>query len=84
VRFQLKVAISSHITLCQTAYQTASENVKGSEEGECSTCVEVEVAATEAARFDVFGCRGLRVIGWLLRADGDAGEHGGSEETYGS
>jgi len=46
--------------------------------------VEAEVAAAKAARFDVFGCRGLRVIGWLLRADGDAGEDGGSEETCGS
>jgi len=42
------------------------------------------VAAAEAARFAVFGCRGLRVIGWLLRGGGDAGEYGGSEETCGS
>ena len=84
MRFQLKVAISSHITLCQTAYQTASENVKGLEEGECSTRVEAEVAAAEAARFVVFGCCGLRVIGWLLHAGGDVGEDGGSEETCGS
>jgi hypothetical protein len=46
--------------------------------------VEVEVAAAEATRFVVFGCRGLRVIGCLLRAGGDAGEDGGSEETCGS
>jgi hypothetical protein len=42
------------------------------------------VATTEVARFAVFGCRGLRVIGWLLRAGGDTGEDGGSEETCGS
>jgi len=84
VRFERKAAISSHIALCQTAYRSASENAKGSEEGECSTRVEAEVAAAEAARFAVFGCRGLRVIGWLLRAGGDAGEDYDSEETCGS
>ena len=84
MRFVRKAAISSHIALCQTAYRSASENTKGSEEGECSTRVEVEVAAAEATRFAVFGCRGLRVIGCLLRAGGDAGEDGGSEETCGS
>jgi hypothetical protein len=42
------------------------------------------VAAAEAARFAILGCRGLRVIGWLLRAGGDAREDGGSEETCGS
>jgi len=46
--------------------------------------MEAEVAAAEAARFAVFGYRGMRVIGWLLRAGGDAGEDGGSEETCGS
>jgi hypothetical protein len=46
--------------------------------------VEAEVAVAEAARFAVFGCRSLRVIGWLLRAGGDAGEDGGSEENCGS
>jgi hypothetical protein len=78
VRFQRKAVISSHIALCQTTYRSASENEKGSEEGECSTRVEVEVAAAEATRFAVFGCRGLRVIGYRLRAGGDAGEDGGS------
>jgi hypothetical protein len=46
--------------------------------------MEVEVAAVEATRFAIFGYRGLRVIGCLLRAGGDAGEDGGSEETCGS
>jgi hypothetical protein len=81
VRLEHKAAISSHITLCQTAYWSASENAKGSEEGECSTRVEVEVAAAEAIRFAVFDCRGLRIIGCLLLAGGDAGEDGDSEET---
>jgi hypothetical protein len=84
VRFERKAAISSHIALCQTAYRSASKNTKGSKEGECSTRVEAEMTAAEAARFAVFGCRRLRVIGWLLRAGGDAGEDGGSEETCGS
>jgi len=42
------------------------------------------VAAAEAARFAVFGYRGLRVIGWLLRGGRDVGEDGGSEGTCGS
>jgi hypothetical protein len=42
------------------------------------------VAAVEATRFAIFGYRGLRVIGCLLRAGGDAGEDGSSEETCGS
>ena len=46
--------------------------------------LEAEVAAAEAARFAVFGCRSLRVIRWLLRGGGDAEEDGGSEETCGS
>ena len=84
MRFERKAAISSHIALCQTAYRSASENTKGLEEGEYSTRVEVEVVAAEATRFDVFGCRGLRVIGCLLRVGGDAGEDSGNEETYGN
>ena len=44
--------------------------------------VEVEVAVAEATRFAIFGCRGLRIIGCLLLTGGDAGEDGGSEETY--
>ena len=83
MRFSRKTAISSHIALCQTAYRSTLENAKGSEEGEYSTRVEVEVAAAEATRLAVFGCRGLRVIGCLLCAGGDAGEDGCSEETYG-
>jgi len=39
--------------------RSASENAKGLEEGECSTRVEAEVAAAEAARFAVFDCRNL-------------------------
>jgi len=46
--------------------------------------VEAEVAVAEAAKFAVFGYRGLRVIGWLLRGSGDAGEDGGSEESCGN
>jgi hypothetical protein len=84
VRFEHKTAISSHIASCQITYRSALENAKGSEEGECNTRMEVEVAAAEAARFAVYGCRGLRVIGWLPRTGGDAGEDGGSEETCGS
>jgi hypothetical protein len=76
--------ISSHIALCQTAYRSASENEKGSEEGEWNTRVEAEVAAAEATRFAIFGCHGLRVMGCLLLAGGDAGEDGGSKETCGS
>ena len=79
MQFERKTAISSHIALCQTAYWSTSENAKGLEEGECSTRMEVEVAAAKATRFAVFGCRGLRVIGCLLRASGDVGEAGGSE-----
>jgi len=51
MRLERKTVISSHITLCQTAYQSASENAKGLEEGECSTRVEVEVTTTEVTRF---------------------------------
>jgi hypothetical protein len=78
------VAISSHISICQTAYRSASENAKGLEEGECSTRGEAGVAAVETTRFAVFSCRGLRIIGCLLLAGGDAGEDGGREETCGS
>ena len=84
MRFSRKAAISSHITLCQNAYRSATENAKGLEEGEYSTHVEVEVAAAEAARLAIFGCRGLRVIGCLLCAGGDAREDGCSEETCGN
>ena len=84
MRFVRKAVISSHIALCQTVYRSASENAKSSEEGECSTRVEVEVVAAEATRFAIFGYRGLRVIGCLLRAGGDVGEDGGNEETCGN
>ena len=84
MQFSRKAAISSHIALCQTAYRSASENAKGPEKGEYSTRVEVEVAAAEATRLAVFGYRGLRVIGCLLCAGGDAGEDDCSEETCGS
>jgi len=70
--------------LCQTAYRSASENARGSEEGECSTRVEVGLAATQATRFVVFCCRGRRAIGCLLISGGDAGGNGGSEEICGS
>jgi hypothetical protein len=81
VRLERKVAISSHIALCQTAYRSASKNARGSEEGECSTHVEAGLAAVKATEFAVFGCRGLRTIGCLLISGGDAGENGGSERS---
>jgi hypothetical protein len=46
--------------------------------------VEAGLAAAEATKFAVFGCCGLRTIGFLLISGGDAGENGGSEEIYGS
>jgi hypothetical protein len=49
-----------------------------------STRVEAGLAAAEATRFTVFGCRGLRIIGCLLISGGDAGEDGGREEICGS
>jgi hypothetical protein len=71
--------ISSHIASCQTAYLSASENAKGSEEGECSTSVEAVTATTEVTRFAVFSCHDLKTIGCLLIKGGDAGEDGGNE-----
>jgi hypothetical protein len=46
--------------------------------------VEVEVAVAKATRLAVFSYRGLKVIGSLLCAGGDAGEDGCSEETCGN
>jgi hypothetical protein len=41
--------------------------------------VEAVTAVVEATRFVVFGCHGLRTIGFLLIKEGDAEEDGGSE-----
>ena len=84
MQLKRKAAISSHIALCQIAYRSASENAKGSKEGECYTHVEAGLAATEATRFVVFGCRGLRIVGCLLISSGDTGEDGGREEICGT
>jgi len=71
--------ISSHIASCQTVYLSASNNTRGSEEGECSTQGEVMIAAAEATRFAVFGCHNQRTVGCLLINGGDARENGGNE-----
>ena len=84
MQLERRAAISSHIALCQTAYLSASENTKGSEVGEDKTRVESDVAAAKATRFAVFGCRGRRVIGCLLTADGDAGGDSGREGVCGN
>jgi len=59
----------------------ASENARGSEQGECSTRGEAVTTTVEATKYAVFGCRGRRTIGCLLIKGDDARENGGSEVT---
>jgi hypothetical protein len=74
--------ISSHIASCQTTYVSASDKVRGSEEGDSNTRVAAISAAAEATIFAVLGCRGLSTIGWRLSNSGDAGEVSVTEVSY--